>query len=214
MSRRANLFRLVLSSVKTITIGLTIVIIGSCLYSPPLPMTSTKHIETTKCVATKAEINKLIESNLKKLKIIKLENKIEEYIVQDNKKGLKKETCKVIAKNIVAHSKFPIITTSIIFYESSYNKLAVNKKSGTVGLGQISPVHEEELKQAGIITSFKDLKKIKQNVQAIDFVLHQKLKIAGGDMNEALKLYSGNTTNYNKKIWNKVKEIKEYIKTT
>lgn len=213
MSRRANLFRLVLSLVKTITITIVVVINSFTLSSPPSPMTSIKRIETI-CVA---EIDNLIKNNAEKLdnkKNKQLEKKIEAYIVQDNKKGLKKETCEKIAKNIVAHSKFPIITTSIIFIESSYNKQAVNRHSGATGLGQIHPIHREELKQAGIINSFSDLKKIKQNIKAIDFVLQQKLEITDGNMNEALKLYSGSATNYNKKIWNKVKEIKEYIKTT
>jgi hypothetical protein len=176
-------------------------------------MTSTKHIETT-CVA---EINSIIENNFKALNTIKdnkLEKKIEEYIALDNKRNLKKETCKSIAKNIITHSTFPVITTSIIFVESSYNKRAVNKHSGATGLGQIHPIHKKELKDAGIITSFNELTKVEPNVKAIEFVLQKKLKITGGDMNEALKLYSGNSTDYNETISNKVNEINKYIKTS
>lgn len=214
MSRRANLFRLGLSLVTTITLVFAVNMIGSTLPSAPSPMTSPKRIETI-CVA---EIDNLINNNLKRLNISpntnkQLERKIEAYIVQDNKQGLKKETCKKIAKNIVAHSKFPIITTSIIFLESSYNKQAINKHSGATGLGQIHPIHKEELKQAGIISSFDDLKKIEPNIKAIDFVLQQKLKITKGNMTKALTLYSGDAYNYSKKIQSKVVIIKEFLNT-
>lgn len=219
MGTKAKNICLVLSLVNLITFSITVLfLVCSNLLSPPSPMTSTT-------LRPKEEITRIINNNLKNLNIIsikkskynkqnyldkQLEKKIILYIEQKKPKlSKKKELYKKIAKNIVANSKFPLITTSIIFLESSYNKQAVNKHSGALGLGQIHPIHVTELKEAGIIDCFNDLKNVEQNIKAIEFVLQQKLEITDGNMNEALKLYSGNACNYNKKIWTEVEKLKQ-----
>ena len=70
-------------------------------------------------------------------------------------------------EEIIKNTKHPLLTVSIISIESSFNKKAVNKKSGATGLGQIHPIHKNELKEAGIINKFSDLKN-RKNSKKID----------------------------------------------
>ena len=176
------------------------------------------------------ELDELIKRNEKRLSLKtdnhekrkgkisdkKLEKKIASYIHKDEfwqngkKKKLSKDYCKKLAKIIVKNTKYPIIITSIIYTESAFNRKAVNKYTGALGLGQITPIHKKELIDAGIIEDFTDLKKPEANIKAIDYVLRNKLKITYGNMDEALRLYSGNATNYQNKIWEKVTSIRNH----
>jgi soluble lytic murein transglycosylase-like protein len=125
-------------------------------------------------------------------------------------KTLSEEKCKEIAKSVIK-TKYPMITVGIISTESGFNRKARNKNSGCIGLGQIHPVHKNELKKAGIINKFDDLYNIKNNVEAINFVFNQKLDITNGNIKKALQLYSGDARNYHKKVLNKTKDIRNYF---
>lgn len=108
---------------------------------------------------------------------------------------------KRIADAIVDNTEYPMIILSIVYVESKFNSTA-KSSSKAIGLGQISLIHVNELMKAGIIhnSNGKELYDIVTNIRAANFVFLQKLKIANGNIMDALSLYSANANGYADKI--------------
>lgn len=162
-------------------------------------------IELTKCEKTETLTEKKVLTN-------NISDFISKEVIWKNGKLEKydKKYCDKVATSIVKNAKYPLLTTGIIYTESKFNNKAKNKSSGALGLGQIHPVHKNELRRAGILRNFDELTNIDKNIKAINFVLNNKLKISDGNFDKALNYYSGDAENYNQKVWKKVRNLKLY----
>lgn len=69
----------------------------------------------------------------------------------------------------------PLFYLAIIKVESHFNPLSISSK-GAIGLGQIMPVHVQELIAHDIIKTQRDLFDVDKNIQAMNFVFKKEYK--------------------------------------
>lgn len=103
--------------------------------------------------------------------------------------------------NYVSKKKNPLLLVSIIKNESRFLKTAVSKHKA-VGLMQIRPgVWMPELRKEfpGDIKNRADLFKIKNNIDAGEFILNKYLEETGS-LSKALVKYSGGSRQYAKRV--------------
>ena len=105
---------------------------------------------------------------------------------------------------IILSYEHPLLITSIIMRESSFNPMATNKVRGilVIGLMQIyaTKQHIDQLKRAHIITTIRDLYDPAVNVRAGVFILNDIIRINGGDIEKSLMMYCGGSHRYVKDV--------------
>ncbi|MBN2789822.1 MAG: transglycosylase SLT domain-containing protein [Candidatus Delongbacteria bacterium] len=127
------------------------------------------------------------------------ETKIKNYIKEFKTYRYKEDVASIYADAILyACIKYDIdidIMLSLIKYESSFNSLTINKRTGCIGATQINPaVWTEELKEAGIIEKKEDLFSLRNNIISGAYVLNHYIKKTDS-LELALQKYYG-TCNY------------------
>ena len=120
------------------------------------------------------------------------------YIRKYNNKVSTKDMEEIYTTIKDSHLKYLIM--GVIRRESAFTKVAFSKKrNGTplaVGLMGVNLCNVKELKEAGIIKSYLDLYKVKENIKAGEYLLKQYLVISEGDVITALKIYWIGPENY------------------
>ena len=146
-------------------------------------------------------------------------------VVKENRKSVNKDGlaiwCKDVAHpkakdddidyivNYIINKKNPLLLASIIKNESQFLKNAVSKHNA-VGLMQVRPgVWMKELKKEfpDKIQSKSDLFKIKNNIDAGEFILNKYVEETGS-LSKALVRYSGGSRSYAKRV------LKTYYNTS
>lgn len=127
------------------------------------------------------------------------EAKIKNYIKDFKTYRYNEDVANIYADAILyACIKYDIdidIMLSLIKYESSFNSLTINKRTGCIGATQINPaVWTNELTQAGIIEKKEDLFSLRNNIVSGAYVLNHYMQKTNS-IEKALQKYYG-TCNY------------------
>jgi len=118
--------------------------------------------------------------------------------------------------HMIAKMKNPLLLTAIIYRESSFNLTSTTKVNGVpvIGLMQIycTKDHLEQLRKADIISEMRDLYSPEVNIKAGAFILNDIVRINGGNIMKALKMYCGGSNGYGKKVLETFGQLTLYVR--
>ncbi|WP_188130724.1 lytic transglycosylase domain-containing protein [Paraburkholderia panacisoli] len=111
-----------------------------------------------------------------------------------------------ISKAVVDAAEYnsvsPVLLLVVIAVESNFNRFAVSV-AGARGLMQILPSQHKNL-----VSRFSDLNDPDTNVAIGSSILHEYIESSDGDIHDALLRYSGGSTNYSRRVDERMQMIK------
>lgn len=128
-----------------------------------------------------------------------------EWVFTHSTRTSRKDAAEIIDACLLL-SKRPMLLLALFRTESAFDRNSLSS-ANAIGLGQITKVHEKDLREKSIIKKdLRELNNIYTNVTASDYVLEKYLQMSNGKISKALKRYhSLNATNngeYIEKIFN------------
>jgi hypothetical protein len=121
-----------------------------------------------------------------------------EWVYEHSTKISRKTASEIVIETL--KTKDPIFFLSLFEVESNFDPNCVSKLHA-IGLGQVMPLHKEELIKAGIIKEVRDIFNIAEGIKASGFVWDIKWKEGRGDIRKALAKYLGESNkNYSDKV--------------
>lgn len=115
-----------------------------------------------------------------------------------------------IVDNAYRYSDYPLLLLSIISVESNFDKNAKSSK-GALGLMQVMPLWISEFKNTLNIKTKKDLKKIRNNIRAGDYIISYYTQ-KEGNLSDGLNEYVNGSSAYVKKVLTRYADITFYLK--